>query len=142
MEKTPEKREYEVSDIEEIKKRLAEDFDLKKIETAEKSTEEKEKMETGVEEEKEIIERLEKEVELMQESSSQIEDEAKEKAQKIKELDAEGKLRGLLDLAQAKGLLFSIAAARAMDDPYILDVFHDLLIREGFYRKFSGPTVQ
>ena len=130
MEKTPEKREYKVSDIEEIKKRLAEDFDMGKVESVKESTKEKE----TVAEKKEIIERLEKEVELIQESSPQIQDEVKEESQKIKELDAEGKLRGLLDLAQTKGLPFSIVAAKAMDDPYILDIFHDLLIREGFYK--------
>jgi len=130
MEKTPEKREYKVSDIEEIKKRLAEDFDIGKVESVKESTKKKE----TVAEKKEIIERLEKEVELIQESSPQIQDEVKEESQKIKELDAEGKLRGLLDLAQTKGLPFSIIAAKAMDDPYILDIFHDLLIREGFYK--------
>lgn len=137
MEKTPEKKEYEVSDIEEIKKRLAEDFDIERVEGAGENMKEKERKEAESEKEKETIERLEKEVELIQTSSPQIQDEAEEKAQKIKELDTEGKLRGLLDLAQTKGLPFSVTAARAMDDPYILDVFHDLLIRKGFYKKFS-----
>ncbi|MEA3453141.1 MAG: hypothetical protein U9Q96_02275 [Patescibacteria group bacterium] len=137
MEKTPEKREYQATDIEEIKKRLAEDFDIEKIENVEKETEGKEREESKREEEQMIREKLEKEVDLIQSSTPQLQDEAQEKAQKIKELGAEGKLRGLLDLAQAKSLPFAVAAARAMDDPYILDVFHDLLIKEGFYKKFS-----
>lgn len=136
MEKSPEKREYEVTNIEEIKRRLAEEFDVEKIESAEKGIEKKEIREGKIEGERQIRERLEKEVELMQASSPQLQDEAQEKAQEIKGLDTEGKLRGLLDLTQSKSLSFAVATARAMDNAYILDVFHDLLIKKGFYRKF------
>ena len=137
MEKSSEKREVQVSDIEEIKKRLAENFDMERIETVEKNIEDKENIESRVEEEEAIREKLEKEVELIQASNPQLQDEAQKKAQEIKKLGAEGKLKGLLDLAQSKGLPFAVTAARAMDDPYILDIFHDLLIKKGFYRKFS-----
>jgi ribosomal protein S3 len=136
MEKSPEKKETKVSDIEEIKKRLAEDFNIGKVENIE-NIEEKEEKRSVLAEEKIIRDKLEKEVELMQTSSPQLQDEAQKKAQDIKELDAEGKLKGLFDLAQSKGLPFAITAAQTMDDPYILDVFHDLLIKQGFYGKFS-----
>ena len=139
MEKSPEKKETKVSDIEEIKKRLAEEFDMGKVEETEDIEDmgEKEEKRSILAEEKMIREKLEKEIELMQASSPKIQDEAQKKAQEIKELGTEGKLKGLFDLAQSKGLPFAITAARAMDDPYILDVFHDLLIKQGFYGKFS-----
>ena len=136
MEKTPEKGEYKVTNIEEIKQRLAKEFNVEKIEGVEKGIEKKEIKEDKVEEERKIRERLEKEVELMQTSSPQLQDEAQEKAQEIKGFDAERKLRGLLDLAQSKSLSFAIATARAMGDAYILDVFHDLLVKGEFYKRF------
>ncbi len=94
MEKSPEKKETKVSDIEEIKKRLAEDFNIGKVENIE-NIEEKEEKRSVLAEEKIIRDKLEKEVELMQTSSPQLQDEAQKKAQDIKELDAEGKLKGL-----------------------------------------------
>ena len=136
MEKTPEKREGEVSDIEEIKRRLAEDFEPEKIEIAEREIEEGKEIETSPEEERAIREKLEKEVEMI-ESTPQLQEEAEDKAQKIKKLDAEGKLRGLFGLAQTKGIPFAVATVRAMNDAYMLDVFHDLLIKDGYYKKFT-----
>jgi len=39
----------------------------------------------------------------------------------------EGKLQELVDVAFAKGLLEAIEMARAANDPYLLDAFHDVL---------------
>ncbi|MBU3964680.1 hypothetical protein KJ591_00170 [Patescibacteria group bacterium] len=136
MEKIPEKREGKVSDIEEIKRRLAEDFESEQIETAEREIEKGKKEKISPEEEKAIMAKLEEEIELI-ESTPQLQDEAEEKAQDIKKLDAEGKLRGLFGLAQTKGIPFAVATARAMDDAYMLDIFHDLLIKDGFYKKIT-----
>jgi len=54
----------------------------------------------------------------------------------IKDFNAEGKLRSLLELVQSKSVPFAVATAQAMDDAYILDVFHDLLAKGGFYKDF------
>lgn len=136
MEKAPEKREAQVSDIEEIKRRLAEDFEPEELESAEKDIERGKEVEMTEEEERVIREKLEEEVEMI-ESNPQLQEEAEEKSEDIKKLDAEGKLRGLFGLAQTKGVAFSIATARAMNDAYILDIFHDLLIQDGYYKKLS-----
>ena len=48
----------------------------------------------------------------------------------------EGKIRRLLDLASEKGLFFAIDVAKKMNDHYTLDVLHDILIKEGLYKKF------
>lgn len=137
MEQNLEKGEYKATNIEEVKRRLVKEFDIEKVESVEEGTEARERKEVSIiEEEKVIREKLDKEVEMMR-VSPQLQDDARKKAQQIKGLDAEGKLRGLLNLAQTKGLPLAVATARAMNDAYILDVFHDLLIKEGLYRRFS-----
>lgn len=137
MEKSPEKKEYKVTNIEEIKRRLAQEFDVEKIKNEEGNIEEKEEKNITIEDEKAMIEEIEREKRLIQAQYPQLQNEADKKAQEIEKLDIEGKLRGLLDMAQTKSIPFAITAARALNDPYVLDVFHDLLVKKGLYRKLS-----
>jgi len=87
------------------------------------------------EEEKIIRKKLEQEVEKM-ELSPKLEQQAKVETRRIEELDEKGKLKKLLDIAEVKGLFFSINVAKNMEDPYVLDVFHDVLIKSELYKKF------
>jgi len=100
-----------------------------------------EKKETGEiseflkDEEKEIREAMKQEIEKLK-VEPEFEEEIPKIAQKIKEFDEEAKLKKLFDLAQEKGLAFAVNVAKKMDDPYTLDLFHDILARDEFYKNF------
>ncbi len=98
--------------------------------------EELEKRELLSEQEKIIREKLEREVAKMK-LSPQLQDEVQKKTQQIKDLDKKGKLKKLLDLAEEKGVAFAIGVAKDMKDPYTLDIFHDILVRNQLYKKFG-----
>ncbi len=102
-------------------------------EVIEKKTEKKEVL---TEREKIIKEKLKREIELMK-FSPKAQQKINFKAQKIKTLDAKGKITKLLDLAQVYGISFAVKVAQKLDDPYILDVFHDILAKDGFFKKFK-----
>ena len=80
-------------------------------------------------------EELMKEVENM-DSDDSLNMQAQSQAQDIKSLEEEKKLKKLLDLARAKGVIYAVNVAKKMDDPYVLDKFHDLLAEQGYYKKF------
>lgn len=95
-----------------------------------------EKRETLTPEEEAIKEQLKKEIDLIDVDDS-LKKEAEAKANKIGALDEERKLKKLLAIAKSKGVIFAIKVANEMKDPYILDIFHDLLVKEGLYKKFA-----
>ena len=89
--------------------------------------------------EKEKIDRtaLEKSFET-RELKSVVIKKTKEELKKTKLIDKdEEKIKSLLDIAQEKGLSFAISTAKKINDPYILDTFHDILIKDNIYKKFS-----
>ena len=86
-------------------------------------------------EEKLISDELKREIELM-ELDEELKDEAKNKAKKIGFLGEKEKIERLLQIAREKGVVFAIQTAKAMNDPYLLDIFHDMLAREGYYKQF------
>ncbi len=45
-------------------------------------------------------------------------------------------VRDLLAIAEAKGLEKSISEARKMNDPFLLDVYHDVVAQDQAYKKF------
>ena len=102
----------------------------------EKLYERKEAKPEETENEKVIREKLKEEIEEMM-VSSELTVEARKKAKKIKDLDQKGKLKRLLELAEEKGISFAVEVARGMKDPFLLDVFHDILAKEGLYKKFK-----
>ena len=51
-------------------------------------------------------------------------------------LEEQKKIKYLLALAQKKGVVYAVNVAKNMDDPYLLDKFHDLLIEKGYYKEF------
>ena len=79
---------------------------------------------------------LRREIELM-EVDEKTKEEAEKKAKKIEFLGEEDKIEHLLQIAREKGLVFAISVARKMNEPYLLDVLHDTLAREGFYKDFT-----
>lgn len=58
-------------------------------------------------------------------------------AQSIRSLDEEKKIKKLIDLAKVKGVVYAVNVAKKMDDPYVLDMLHDILAKEGYYKKFT-----
>ena len=79
---------------------------------------------------------LRKEIEMMQlEPSAQK--EAEKKAEKISFLAEEEKVKHLLEIARKKGLVFAIQVARKTNEPYLLDILHDTLAQEGYYKDFT-----
>jgi len=87
-------------------------------------------------EEKLISDKLKKEIEMM-ELDEKLKAEAKTKAEKIEFLGEKQKIEHLLEIAREKGVVFAIQVAKKMNDPYLLDIFHDVLAQEGYYKKFT-----
>ena len=73
----------------------------------------------------------------MMELNDDLKAEAVEKAKKIQSLGEEEKIEHLLEITKDKGIAFAIKVAKQMNDPYALDVFHDILVKEWFtYKQF------
>jgi len=103
-------------------------------EVVESQQEEKESRKEGFEK-KLVEEKLGEELEKLEEDSEKFEEEIEEEKEQIKNLEKEGKLSRLLSVAQEKGAHFAVEIAKKMDDPYLLDALHDLLVRKGFYEE-------
>ena len=82
-----------------------------------------------------IREELEREVEMMKLDET-LKKAAEVKAKAIGSLGDEEKIEHLFKIAREKGLSFAIKTAKDMNDPYILDTFHDILAKGGYYEKF------
>jgi len=86
--------------------------------------------------EKRVSAELRREVGLM-ELDENLKKEAEKKAEKIEFLGEKEKVEHLLQMAREKGITFAIQVARKMNDPYLLDILHDTLAQEGFYKKIG-----
>ncbi len=104
-------------------------------ESVEKSKGEFEKIELTEDQRKEKIE-LKKEVEKTR-LAPEMKVQAKKESEQIKKQSVQGKIQHLLDLTQSNGVVYAVEVARKMNNPYLLDLFHDALAREGFFKKFS-----
>ena len=81
-------------------------------------------------------EALKREINMM-ELDDNLKEEAIEKAKKIQTLGEEEKIEHLLKIAKDKGIVFAVKVAKQMNDPYILDIFHDILVKEwAIYKQF------
>jgi len=58
-------------------------------------------------------------------------------AQDVKVLGDNQKIKKLLEIADEKGIIYAVNVAKKMDNPYVLDVFHDILIKNGYYDEFK-----
>jgi hypothetical protein len=115
----------------EKEKNLVEEGREPEISVERKSEEIEQKTEKEIVDEK-VTEELNK-MKLMPDLDEEIEKETIQ----IRSLQKEGKLLRLLELAKEKGVSFAIIVAKKMKDPYTLDAFHDILSREGYYKKLS-----
>ncbi len=70
--------------------------------------------------------------------SSQLSVEAesdKKSEQEVKREAIKGEIKKFLNLGAERGLPYAIKEVKRRDDPFLLDVFHDVLARDGNYRK-------
>lgn len=88
-----------------------------------------EKRERHLLEEKFAREALTREVQLM-EMDENFKKEAQKKAREIQYLAEEDKIEHLLTVAKEKGVVLAVALATNMNDPFILDMLHDILAKE------------
>ena len=86
-----------------------------------------------------VSDELKKEIELMA-SDEKSSGEAEKKAELIEFLGEKEKIEHLLTMAREKGVLFAIQVARKMNEPYLLDILHDTLAQEGFYKKIGSSN--
>lgn len=84
-----------------------------------------------------IKEEIRRELELMDQDPN-LKKETEDKTKKIQYLNEEEKIKTLLTLAQNKGVAYAIKVAKNMNDPYVLDTFHDALVKGGYYKKFKN----
>lgn len=57
-------------------------------------------------------------------------------AEEEKKLAVKNKVRELLSIAEEKGLERSIKEAQKENDPFLLDVYHDVLAKDAAYKNF------
>ena len=106
------------------------------VEFLEKEKIEKEKIEDlSVEEIKKIREEIEK-----TDLDDSLKLQTQNHAQDIKYLEEDKKIKKLLALANKKGAVYAIGVAKNIDDPYLLDKFHDVLVEKGYYKSFLKKT--
>ena len=71
------------------------------------------------------------------EINDELKSDAAEKEKKIQTLGEEEKIEHLLEIVKTQGITFAIKVAKQMNDPYVLDTFHDILVKEwASYKKF------
>ncbi len=78
-------------------------------------------------------EQIKKEIEL---SSLAAHTEEVKEQEAQKKLEVKGKIKELLDIAAEKGLEHAIKQAQQMNDPFLLDLFHDVLAKEAMYKNY------
>ncbi len=57
-------------------------------------------------------------------------------AQDVVTLEEKEKIKKLLQMAKTKGVVYAVAVAKTMNDPFVLDTLHDALAKEGYYKQF------
>jgi hypothetical protein len=84
----------------------------------------------------EIVSReLRREIEMMELDPANAKAAEIEK-EKIEYLGEKEKIEHLLNVARERDLVYAVQVAKKMGDPYILDLLHDTLAKEGFYKDF------
>lgn len=124
------KKNPEASSKKELKESLGKESEElspeQKITFGEKSFEKREK---HFLEKKFAREALTREVQLM-EMDENFKKEAEKKAKEIQYLAEEDKIEHLLRIAKEKGVVLAVASATNMNDPFTLDMLHDILAKE------------
>lgn len=63
--------------------------------------------------------------------------QASQTASDLKTAAPQEKINKLLLIAKEKGVAYAVSVAKKMGDPYVLDMLHDALAREGLYKQFK-----
>ncbi len=85
-----------------------------------------------------ILEKLREDLDKLEFKDKSEEDIKKEKKQIITtSLEKREVFKKLIKIAKEKGVAHAVAIAKKMNDPFIIDVLHDILAQEGFYNKFE-----
>lgn len=87
------------------------------------------------EDDKIVSDELRRQIEMLEPDPTKAKDIEVEK-EKIGYLGEKEKVEHLLKTAREKGLVYAVQLARSMNEPYLLDVLHDTLAREGYYKDF------
>lgn len=92
-------------------------------------------------EEKEIKKELFQKIEVEKKEEKKDREVKKEETIKkelefLKDPSLQKKIIALLKIAQKKGILYSIQLVKKTKDPLLLDLYHDFLVKEGFFKKF------
>ncbi len=58
------------------------------------------------------------------------------KEEEKKKLEVKSKIKNLLAIGEKKGLQYSIKEARKENDPFLIDLYHDVLAKDKAYKKF------
>ncbi len=68
--------------------------------------------------------------------SAKKRDDEKREEENCKKLLVKKEIKNLIAIAEEGGLTKAIKEARKKNDPFLLDVFHDVIARDGAFRKF------
>lgn len=66
-----------------------------------------------------------------------LKQQATQTAQTLTGATQEEKIKKLMLIVEQKGIIYAVNVAKKMDDPYVLDMFHDALAEQGLYKKFK-----
>jgi len=81
--------------------------------------------------------KLRRELEKM-EMDEEAKGDVEKKAQTIEFLGEKEKIEHLLTIVREKGVVYAIQVAKRMNEPFLLDILHDTLAQEGYYKKISS----
>ncbi len=86
----------------------------------------------------EKVEKIESREEKTPPQSSSFKDDEEEKKEKEEEkkLLVKRDIKNLLAIAEEKGLEYSIKEAQKRNDPFLLDIYHDVLAKDAAYKRF------
>ncbi len=63
-------------------------------------------------------------------------DDEIKKEEEEKKLVVKNKIKYLLRLGEERGLQYSVKEAERENNPFLLDIYHDVLAKDGAYKKF------
>jgi len=108
-------------------------FEAKKAEVLKQS--EAKETELSLERQKEILkEVVDERISIVQSIPTGQQQAINQTAQKIKDAPKERQVELLIQMAMDKGIIESVVIAKNLDNPYLLDEFHDALI-DHFYNE-------
>lgn len=68
--------------------------------------------------------------------SPQAKAQTQKQADDIQKESEQGKIQRLLEMAEEQGLAYAVEVAKKMDNPLLLDKFHDILAENKLFKKY------